>query len=67
MRIIINVEEVRGGHQKKVVRMRLGYYTSNKDTLRVANCGIEIYNALVDGFKNEGLNDKELVVEGERR
>ena len=47
--------------------MRLGYYTSTKDTLRVANCGIEIYNALVDGFKNEGLNDKELVVEGERR
>ena len=67
MRIIINVEEVRGGHQKKVVRMRLGYYTSTKDTLRVSNCGIEIYNALVDGFKNEGLSDKELVVEGERR
>ena len=67
MRIIINVEEVRGGHQKKGVRMRLGYYTSTKDTLRVSNCGIESYNALVDGFRNECLNDKELVVEGERR
>lgn len=67
MRIIINVDEVRSGHQKKAVRMRLGYYTSAEDTLRVSNCGIEIYNALVDGFKNEGLSDKELVVEGERR
>ena len=67
MRIIINVEEARGGHQKKGVRMRLGYYTSTKDTLRVSNCGIEIYNTLVDGFRNKGLNDKELVVEGERR
>lgn len=66
MRIIINVEEVRGCHQKKMVRMRLGYNSSIKDSLRVTNCGIEIYNALVDGFRNEGLSDKELVVEGER-
>ena len=58
MRIIINVEEVRGGHQKKVVRVRLGYYTSTKDTLRVSNCGIEIYNALVDGLRTKVLTTK---------
>lgn len=67
MRIILNCEEVVGANRKKIVRLRIGYCTSSGDTIRVNNCGIEIYNALVDGFKNEAFKDKELVVEGERR
>lgn len=64
MRIIINLDRV---DKKKRLRIRSGYCFSEKDDIRLMNCGVDLYNAWGDVL--DGLRDKntEIVMEGERR
>ena len=50
MRIIIDIDQARDSHGKRAVRARTKWYANAKDDLRVHNCGVEIYEALKDGF-----------------
>lgn len=64
MRIIINLDRI---EKKKKLRIRSNYYFSEKDDIRLKNCGVDLYNAWGDVLG--GLRDKntEIVMEGERR
>ena len=66
MRIIINVEETKDANGRRAVRLRMGYQHDDDDCLRVANCGIEIYNLLKEGFESS-LKGGVMLFEGERR
>jgi len=50
MRIIIDIDEVRDREKGKSVRVRTKWYNNSGDCLRVRNCGVEIYNAIKEGF-----------------
>lgn len=66
MRIIINVEEARHGARRNV-RARIGWYGNGGENVRVRNCGVEIYNAIVEAFQNGGFSGGEIVIEGEKK
>ena len=65
MRIIINVDEGKDDKGKKAVRVRTGYYFNGKDCLRVRNCGVEIYQCLVDSFSG-AIEGGVIIHEGEK-
>jgi len=50
MRIILDIDETKDANNRKAVRLRSKYYRSSGDGLRVYNCGIGIYNLLVEAF-----------------
>ena len=52
MRIMLDVDEGKDAAGKKAIRIRTSYYHNSKDCLRVRNCGVEIYNLIVESFTN---------------
>ena len=66
MRIIINIDEGKDERGKKAIRLRSNYYFNGKDGLRVRNCGVEIYDAIKEGF-GSGFVGGEIIHEGERK
>lgn len=63
MRIIINIDQARDADNKRCVRVRTGYHFNAGDSMRVQNCGVEIYNIIVDGF-GKGFTGGEIIHEG---
>lgn len=68
MRIIINIEAVRDPNRRdrKTIRVRTGYDRSTNDSLRIQNCGLEIYNIIKEGFRR-GFEGGLIIHEGERK
>ena len=66
MRIIINIDEGKDERGKKAIRLRSGYYFNGKDGLRVRNCGVEIYDAIKEGF-GRGCEGGLVIHEGEQK
>lgn len=66
MRIIIDVREGTDTKGKRAVICRTHYFRSAKDCLRVYNCGVEIYDAIKEGF-GRGFVGGEIIHEGERK
>ena len=66
MRIIIDIREGTDAKGKRAVCVKTGWYSSGKDCARVRNCGVEIYNALKDGF-TDGFIGGHVVHDGERK
>ena len=67
MRIILDLDKHRDERDgKRKVRLRVKYYTSSGDDLRVHNCGVEIYNLLMEGFEHS-FSGGIIVFEGEKR
>ena len=66
MRIIIDIDEVRDREKGRSVRVRTHWYGNSKDCVRVQNCGMEIYNAIKEGF-DQRTTGGVVVHEGERR
>ena len=50
MRIMINIDEGKDANKRKAIRVRTNYYFSGDDSLRVRNCGVEIYGVIKEGF-----------------
>ena len=50
MRIQIDIDEARDVTGRKAVRVRTRYRRNPRDCVRVANCGIEIYECIKQGF-----------------
>ena len=66
MRIIIDISEGRDKRNRKAVKVRTRYFCGNDDCVRVRNCGVEIYNAIREGFDERMLGGL-VEHEGERR
>lgn len=66
MRIIVDVREGRDASGKRAVTVTTHYYSSEKDCVRVHNCGVEIYEYIKEAFGN-GFVGGVIVHEGERR
>jgi len=63
MRIIINVNQGKDAKGKRAVVVRTGYYFNADDSLRIQNCGVDIYNIIKDGF-GSGFTGGVIVHEG---